>query len=333
MNATQRILAAKGVSSFAELAGKDERNESAPAKTSLYPEFDSLCTQADAIESALRAAGVTVEDHRRPDESDLQRDEIQACIVMEARIAVLRTTASLNSVKLSVPAQSSSASKAGRTISCPASASNPTSSAATKKPNATARILAAKGLTSIDQLGATSVVDTKAKPGSATEKVLQAKGCSTLEELPKKRGKVSAIIAALFLSFMFTVPAKAQQSGVYTLITDSTNTIAAATTNQPVYFNVSEYPDFMLMIRARGHSGTASNIQAYLYRSLDTTDYESEPWKILQLQLSGTATNLINTNLDVGGVAALKMVLANTNAVVITNLNAKARYKATKIRN
>ena len=207
---------------------------------------------------------------------------------------------------------------------------------------ATEKVLAAKGVKSIEELNrANSVVPSSAKM-TATEKVLAAKGVSTVEELAgtgaresydrqrKRLGKASAITIGALL--IFCGMAKAQVFPTVTLIADSTNTVAATTTNPPVLFAVSEFNDFFLTLRARGHSGTPSNVQAYVFRSIDSTDYETSPWKVLQLQLSGTATNSISTNLDVTGVGALKLVLANTNGVVITNLNAKARFKAPKVK-
>ncbi len=273
--------------------------------------FETLEFEADKIEGALKAAGVKLKEHpNRPDSQAVNTDAIKACDDMEAFVAGLRTQASLARVKLPSPGAVEVSGSAVPVLSGPARDSIPKGTTLT----ATEKLLCVENVESTEQL--------------AEKRARQRYDSYATQR--KRIGRASLLISALLL--LLGVPVKAQQSGTYTLIPDSTNTIAAATTNQPIYFNVSEYNDFMLMIRARGHSGTASNVQAYLYRSLTTDLYETAPWKVLQLQLSGTATNLIKTNLDVGGVAALKLVLANTNAVVITNVNAKAGFKASKIK-
>jgi hypothetical protein len=303
----------------------------------------------------MENVGGTFKEVEGSEREIVETDIYQDMDNLEAHVAKLRVAVSLASQKpISAPVHDA-VRHSGDQIASHPPARNPSATTPAVQPSrkmtATEKVLAAKGKKSLAELDhAASVVASKPKPDSATAKLLASKGASSVEELgaklrseewdarAKMRCKPNGSGLAIIIGFLlflaaFAGVAKAQQPGVYTLIPDFTNTVAAATTNAPVFFNVSEFSEVSLMLRARGHSGTASNLQCYIYRSLDTTLYENSPWKVLQLQFSGTDTNLINTNLDVGGAAALKMVLANTNAVVITNLNARASYKATKTRN
>lgn len=124
----------------------------------------------------------------------------------------------------------------------------------------------------------------------------------------------------------------AQSTSTIELVSGGTNRLTATATNSALYLACSEFDSVTLQLTANGHSGTASNIQAYVYRSIDSSSYEGTNWATAQLQLSGTTTNTSVTKIDTGGAASLKIVLANTNGVVITNLSAKARFKAPKQR-
>ena len=124
---------------------------------------------------------------------------------------------------------------------------------------------------------------------------------------------------------------QAQDAKPYSLLSGGTNRLLATATNSAIYLAVSEFNEMGLQASANGHSGTASNVQFHVYRSIDSTTYEGDIYSTLQLRLSGTATNACLTNLTLYGVASIKIVPANTNGVVITNLVLKARFKAPKM--
>ena len=122
-------------------------------------------------------------------------------------------------------------------------------------------------------------------------------------------------------------PAVAQRVGVHPLLNGGTNSISAGTTNSALFQNVVEHNAVTLQATAKGHSGTASNLQFYVFRSSDGENFETDPFTVLQLRLSGTTVQSALTNIDTTGVSSLKILPANTNAVVVTNLTLKARIK------
>ena len=128
--------------------------------------------------------------------------------------------------------------------------------------------------------------------------------------------------------------AKAQEANrVYTLLAGNTNTIAAAATNTSTTLTLAcgEFDQVGLQASAKGHSGTPSNVVFYLFRSLNSTTYETQPSFAFVLQLNGTSTNTAVTNWSIpAGASFLVGQAANTNAGIITNVQLIARFKAPK---
>lgn len=256
------------------------------------------------------------------------------CDRLEAHCAELETLIRLAAQPkpISVPVAEPAARHSGELIVSSLPARNPSATKPAVQParkmNATEKIAAAKGKTVAQLLNAGSVVETKPKPESGTAKVLAAKGVSTLEALVAKRGKLAAIIAALFLSLAVT--AKAQFVGPRVLMGGGTNKVTALSSNEFV-FACDEFPNFGVQFSAASISGSTSNLILYFYRSLDTATHESTPFTNLVLTLAGTSTNTVIKEIYPSGAAGVKVIVASTNTGgFATNLSLIARFKAPK---
>ena len=140
---------------------------------------------------------------------------------------------------------------------------------------------------------------------------------------------IIAIVVGIAVT-SFVSPAQAQAARDFTLLSGGTNNLAALATNAAVIQNVSEWNALSLQVTAKGQSGNASNAQFYVYRSIDAENYETDPTTVLQLRLNGTTTQSALTNVDSTGAASIKIVPANTNAVAVSNIVLKVRFKISK---
>jgi hypothetical protein len=129
------------------------------------------------------------------------------------------------------------------------------------------------------------------------------------------------------------LPAKAQDPfKPYTLLNGGTNKVTGLATNQAIYLNTSEYTRVTLQGSCSAPAGT-SNMYFFVFRSINSSDYESTLYQTFVLP-SASTTNTAILDFDVGGASSLKILPANTNgASFVSNLVLTARFKATKTRN
>lgn len=138
-------------------------------------------------------------------------------------------------------------------------------------------------------------------------------------------------IAAVAVATIVTAPvAKAQDARVYSLLGGGTNKIVGLGTNSAIYLAVADFNEVAFQATVTAPAG-ASNIIYQVYRSVDSSDYETTPWTNL-VAASASTGNTTVFNLSVGSFGSLKIVPANTNSgSYLTNLTLKARFKAAKV--
>lgn len=139
---------------------------------------------------------------------------------------------------------------------------------------------------------------------------------------------VSALLSAAVL-VCAALPAKAQDPKPYVLLNGGTNKVVGMATNPAITLNVSEYTDVTLQATCAAPGG-ASNLFFFIFRSINSTDYESTLFQTFPVPSSSTTNTAVMT-FSVGGASTLKIVPANTNSGShITNIFLTARFKAPK---
>lgn len=149
---------------------------------------------------------------------------------------------------------------------------------------------------------------------------------STLRKFVSAVALASAIVAPTLVA----PQAVAQNPTSYPLINGGTNKVTALASNAPIYLNVSEFSEITLQASVTG-TGT-SNLLFRIYRSVDSTDYETNPFADF-IAPSSSTTNTAVTNITLGATGVIKIVPANTNSGgFLTNVVLKARFKASKVK-
>lgn len=149
-----------------------------------------------------------------------------------------------------------------------------------------------------------------------------------------------------FITFLFVAAAlclatstQAQTPGVYTVgpFNGGTNNVLALATNTTGFtIACSEYEHSSVQFSLKCSASTTGNAIVRVYRSIDSTTYETNPSDVITLVCAGTATVQTNVPLTHYGTGTLKFVgPENTNATAIfTNVTVKIRYTAPRtIRN
>lgn len=147
----------------------------------------------------------------------------------------------------------------------------------------------------------------------------------------------------LFLSLaaaFVTVAALAQDPSVYIIGQwngmSTTNQAVGPTLSVTNTVATSEYNSAKLYVAVRGDGATTANALVKLYRSLDSTTYETTGTTNL-IAMNGTTevNGIINLPKSyLANVGVLKVVIENTNAATrsITNIQALVRYNAPSVR-
>jgi hypothetical protein len=132
------------------------------------------------------------------------------------------------------------------------------------------------------------------------------------------------------------IPAAAQNPNVYTLggLNGGTNRVNATLTNSSLFTIACsdfEYAAFQFRAAADAATPGSGTAQLALFRSVDSTTYETTPWVIVPLAMNGTTAIQLNTNFIVAGHGVIKGELRNTNQVNLTNLAFKVRFSAMSV--
>ncbi len=135
---------------------------------------------------------------------------------------------------------------------------------------------------------------------------------------------------AFSLMFSMPLPADAQTPGVLTLSNGGTNSVILSSSNSYT-FAVSEFENVGLQVKLKADAAGTSTVLYSLWRSADSTDYETAPFSTGLITLNGTTFVTTFTNLYVPSSGTVKLILQNTNAALnVSNVTAKVRYNAPK---
>lgn len=140
------------------------------------------------------------------------------------------------------------------------------------------------------------------------------------------------VAIAVVCALAFTPHASAQSPGVLNITNSATANVAVSATNTFTAFAVSEYDNVGLGLTFNGTGASTSTVRLEVYRSIDSTYYETSPVSTTTVTMNGTTPVTTFVQLPVGtigGVGTLRLKIANTNAsVAVTNLVLNARFNS-----